>query len=94
MVESTGPGPVEQATAAELAGVGRLDTVAGQCAVVLARRLDEHGRDTGGGVASVAKEFRNVMDAALANVEKAADPLDELRARRDRKRAAGGRRSS
>jgi hypothetical protein len=45
--------------------------------------------DTGGGLAALSKELRAVMAAALLNAAVAANPLDELRARRDAKRRAG-----
>lgn len=80
-------GLVEQATRAELDEAGRLGSALGQVAVALAARLDD-GRDTGQGAASLSKELRAVMAAALADVTAAADPIDELRSWRDRKRAA------
>lgn len=43
--------------------------------------------ETGAGLAALAKEFRASMDAATANAQQAADPIDELRARRDGKRS-------
>ena len=89
----SGPGDVERATVDELAAAGRLGTVAGQVAVVLARRLDEPDRDTGAGVAAVSKQFAAAWAAALRDADgNRADPVDELRARRDRKRqTAAGR---
>lgn len=85
VVESTGPGGVEQAAIAELEAVGRLGTFQGQLVVALARRMDEQDRDTGSGVAAVSRELRAARDAALADVSVEADPIDELRRRRDRK---------
>lgn len=38
-------------------------------------------------IAPATKELRLTMVAALAGVQSVADPLDELRGRRDRKRA-------
>lgn len=82
-----GSGPVETVTRRILGEAERVDTVLGQQAITLAGRLDRPGSDTGSSVAALSKEFRAVMDAAMAGVGVAADPLDELRARRDRKRA-------
>jgi hypothetical protein len=56
-----------------------------QC-VFLAERLSASTFDTGSAVAAVSRELRATMTAALADVPVANDPLDELRARRDRKR--------
>ena len=72
----------------ELTAAKRLDTALGAQAVALATRIDS-GADTGSAVAALSKELRAVMDAALADAETAADPLDELRARRERKFAGG-----
>lgn len=79
-------GPVEAETRRHLAGVDRETSVLGQTALVLARRLD-HGRDTGAAMASVAKQLEATLSSATKGVAFAADPLDELRARRDRKRS-------
>ncbi len=82
------PSELERATAHELEAVGRLESVAGQLALELARRVAS-GYESGAAVASLVKELRATMAAALAGVDRAADPLDEIRARRDRKRSAG-----
>ena len=81
----SGPGAVEQATGEALRAVGRLGTPLGQVAVVLARRLDHPGADTGSALSAVARQLQVVMEAVTADVRPAVDPLDELRARRDRK---------
>lgn len=78
-------GPVEAETRRHLAEVDRETSVLGQTALVLARRLD-YGRDTGAALASVAKQLEATLSSATKGVALAADPLDELRARRDRKR--------
>lgn len=70
----------------ELEQAGRLETSLGQQAVTLAERLGSP-RDTGSAVASLSKELRAVMAEATAGANTAASALDELRARRDRKRA-------
>jgi len=82
------PSELERATAHELEAVGRLESVAGQIALELAYRVAS-GYESGAAVASLVKELRVTMVAALAGLAPAADPLDEIRARRDRKRAAG-----
>ena len=57
----------------------------GQVALLLAERMCEF--DTGSGTAALSKELRAVMVAAVQGAPAAADPVDELRARRDRKRS-------
>ena len=71
-----------------LTEVERLDTVLGQQAMALARRIDT-GVDTGSSVAALSKELREVMALAMQGVAVAADPVDELMRRRELKRAAG-----
>lgn len=78
-------GPVEAETRRHLAEVDREASVLGQAALALARRLD-YGRDTGTALASLAKQLEATLGSATKGVASAADPLDELRARRDRKR--------
>lgn len=73
------------ATLDELAKAKRLDTALGQAALVLAAKAGSWS-DTGSATASVVRELRATLQAALAGAETTADPLDELRARRDRKR--------
>lgn len=67
----------------------RLDTVLGQQALALAAQIVSPFQ-TGAGVASLSKELRAVMAEAMRGVAAAADPVDELRRRRDAKRAAAG----
>jgi hypothetical protein len=80
-----GPGAVEQATAAELATAGRAGRPAGQCALVLARRIDQADGEPGGGLAALVREHRAALADALADVVPAGNPLDELRRRRERR---------
>lgn len=75
-------------TIATLTAADRLETPMGVHAVELARRLTRP--DTAGGTAALSKEWRAVMAEALRNVQAAADPVDELRKRRDAKRSAAG----
>lgn len=70
---------------AELERVGRLDTPLGQQAMALAERIGSPF-DTGSAMAALSRELRAVMVEAMAGANVAASALDELRARRDRKR--------
>jgi len=81
-------GTTVDAVVAELEAVGRLETYLGRSAVALARRIDESTAVMG--FAALTKELRASMDAALAGVARAADPVDELRARRERIFGAAG----
>lgn len=74
------------ATISELVAAGRLGTTIGQQAVKLAERMVNRS-ETGSAVASLSKELRATMVEALKGTAQEADPIDELRARRDRKRA-------
>lgn len=78
-----------EAVSRELDEVGRLGTVGGQLAVLLAGRIAGR-RETGSATAALAKQLHLTMTEALGGVAVAADPLDEIRARRDRKRGVGG----
>ncbi len=82
------PSELERAVTRELDAAGRLQSAFGQVALELARRIGSR-RETGAATAALARELPRQMTAALAGVERAADPLDEIRARRDRKRSAG-----
>lgn len=77
---------VLDATRVELERAQRVDTALGQQALEIARRMGSPF-ETGSGVASLSRELRAVMSAALEGVQGALDPVDELRARRDRKRS-------
>lgn len=76
-----------QSTQAALVEAGVLQTVAGQQAMLLAHRMTSPS-ETGAAVASMSKQLSAVMVEALKSVKRV-DPLDELRQRRDTKRAAG-----
>jgi hypothetical protein len=76
------------AVVAELTAAGREGSALGVQAIHLAQRLDLSRFDTGGGLAALSKELRAVMAAALQNAAVAADPVDELKARRDAKRGS------
>ena len=80
--------PLVRATHAELEAAGKLNTRHGQQALVLAARMS-----TGTGVGPLSKELDRVMAAAIGftpvatPAPGAGDDVDELRARRDAKRA-------
>lgn len=73
------------AVRAQLEAAGRAETYLGAAALALAERIDNSTAVMG--FAPLVKELRSTMDAALAGVKVAGDPVDELRARRDRKLA-------
>ena len=75
------------AVRAELEASGRDGTYMGALALTLADRMD--GSKSIMGYAAMAKELRSTMGEALAGVKSVADPVDELRLRRDRVRDAG-----
>ena len=78
------PDPLVTATAAELDAAGQLETVRGRQALALAAQMTS-GSDTGSSVAALSKEFRAVMDEIRSLVPAKADPMDQLRQRRERK---------
>jgi len=76
------------AVTAELEAAEKLNSVAGQHALELANRIvSAPGMNTG--VAALSKQLQAVLAEALKGASKQVNPLDELRARRDRKRAVG-----
>jgi hypothetical protein len=71
---------------AELDALGKVGSPLGAVALTLAARLDK-GEDPGSAVAAMAKELRATM-AELARAPGAmADPVDELRRRREQRRS-------
>lgn len=72
---------------AELRAADREQSAAGQLVLALARRIDDAGSESGASLAALVKEFRASLAAATAGAEQAADPVDELRLQRERKRA-------
>jgi hypothetical protein len=74
-----------EAVTAELEAAGRLETYLGASALALAERIDSSTAVMG--FAALVKELRFTMEAALAGAVVVADPVDELRSRRDRKYA-------
>ncbi len=75
-------GPLEAAAREELMACDRADTFAGRLALGLARRMDAGSRDTGSSVSSLSKELRAAMADATKDAPRAADAIDELKARR------------
>jgi hypothetical protein len=69
----------------ELEQAGRAETYLGAAALALADRIDQSTAVMG--FAALVKELRVTMEAATAGARATADPVDELRARRDRKYA-------
>ena len=76
-------GKLERATLRKLEAAERAETVEGVHALVIAAQID--GAPPAA-VAGLSKAFLTAMEVALDGVGVAADPLDELRARRDAKR--------
>lgn len=80
--------PLVAAVIRELTAAGKLDSMRGQQALILARRMA--GGDTTAGIAALSRELRSVVAAATgtsgAGANAPADGIDELRARRDAKR--------
>jgi hypothetical protein len=60
-----------------LEAVDRVDTWAGQAALVLAARIDRGGAETGSALASMIKEHALAMDRALAEARQG-DPVEAL----------------
>lgn len=81
------PAGVVAAVTADLGAAGRTVSPAGQCALALAARIDA-GVDSGASMASMVRELRAALADALRDAAVSADPVDELKAKRDR-RAAG-----
>lgn len=74
------------ATRAELDAAGRAGSHAGQAALLLAERV-EFGENSGSAVAQMVRQLHDTMTRALADVVAEVDPVDELRSRRERRRA-------
>lgn len=76
------------AVTAELTEAGMLDSHQGRIALGLARRFDADN-ESGAALAQVARQLRETMASALASAAPVAvDPLDELRAKRERRGSA------
>lgn len=71
---------------AELGAAGVLDSSAGRAALLLAERI-EFGENSGSAVAQMVRQLHDSMARATAAQVAEVDPVDELRARRERRRA-------
>lgn len=76
-----------ESVAAVLAEAGRASHPSGVAALAIARRIDA-GPESSAGLAALAKQLQSSLDVALARVEVEADPLDELKARREQRRSS------
>jgi len=81
--------PLIAAVRADLVKANRLDTPAGQQALVLAWQM-LHPMNTGSAVASASKQLTEVLAIALDGATAKADPLEEMqRAWREQRRRTG-----
>ena len=76
-------GPLTVATMAELIVADRVESSLGQSALLMARRLDTPGADTGSSVAALAREQRATLALALESATNVLDPVDMVKLRRD-----------
>ena len=83
---SAGVGLVAEATRAALVAAERSSTPAGTACMVLAERIDA-GQDSGAALAAMVKQLVATLADATRGTKVTASPVDELRSRRDRKRA-------
>lgn len=72
----------ESATRDELKRLGKLSTMLGQQAIVLARRMSDE-TETGSAIAALSREHSRIMEALGATVP----PQDEVGSARDRREA-------
>lgn len=75
---------IVEATRRELEAVGKVDTPLGATALALAGRLDAND-DPGSAMAAMAKELRTTMAELTRTAPAVADPIDELKKRRERR---------
>lgn len=80
---------VTTATRRTLTAAAKLDSPLGQAALVLAARMDSAADESGSALAAVAKELRTTLAEAVKGAATVADPVDQLRARREARRRAG-----
>jgi len=64
----------------QLRSAGKLATYGGQQALVVAKRLQASGGDTGAAVASLSKELERLMTIIMADVQTEPDAIDEAQA--------------
>ena len=77
---------VRDATLEQLTEAGRVGTTLGRTALALAARIDAN-QDSGGALASLAKQLEATLESATKGAKSVASPMDELRARRADKHA-------
>ena len=75
----------ESATREVLERLNQADSMLGQQVLIIARRMS-NGAETGSALATLSKEHSRLM-AVLGAGEKQADPVDEVRRRREEKLA-------
>lgn len=85
-VDASNPAGIVDAVERELLAAGRRQTPIGMLCMVLARQI-EGGVDSASGLAQLSKELSARLGEALANVEVALNPVDELRVRREARNA-------
>lgn len=78
---SPGATSVYAATKLELGDAGVVESVMGQCALILARHIDAD-QENGSGLASLVKAHREAMAAALQAAPRGDDALTRLRRQR------------
>lgn len=87
--EPTRPaGGVFSATLNELTEKGRVHTPAAQNALALAVRIDNGADDSGSSIAALSKQHLAALAEALRDVDVEGDAIDELQARRSKRRAS------
>lgn len=82
-------GSLTAATQATLERAGRAASATGQAALALARRIDGGHTETGSALAAMVREHRAALAEATRDAQTVSDPLDELRARRERRLRSG-----
>lgn len=80
------PGKVTAAALRELTAAGREETLLAQAVLAIALRIDS-AETSGSALAALSRELRSTMAEAVADAPRAADPLDEIGARRTAKAA-------
>jgi hypothetical protein len=76
---------IQRATRRHLREINQLDDPLAHTALVLAKRLDAND-DPASGMAGMAKELRTIVETLARTATTAADPVDELRQRREARR--------
>lgn len=86
VVPQPGASDLVESTRVYLAAANRHETPLGLTALVLAERISS-GHEPGGAVATLTKALRETLAEAMEGAGAAVDPMDQLRKRRDAKRA-------